>query len=62
MPSNYLLMIYEVSRSLRDDGKDLIFDELSSLDDVVAPAWVLASPQDFDRMQAFWGEPLSQIG
>ena len=33
-----------------------------SSSDVVTPAWVLASPKDFDRMEAFWGEPLSQIG
>ena len=31
-------------------------------DQVLSPSWVLASPQDFDRMKAFYGEPLYVIG
>ena len=31
-------------------------------DQVLSPSWVLASPQDFERMKAFYGEPLSVIG
>ena len=30
--------------------------------DVKSPGWVLASSKDFDRMKAFWGEPLSRVG
>ena len=30
--------------------------------DVLSPSWVLASSKDFDRMKAFWGEPLSRVG
>ena len=30
--------------------------------DVISPSWFLASSKDFDRMKAFWGEPLSRVG
>ena len=29
---------------------------------VISPGWFLASSKDFDRMKAFWGEPLSRVG
>jgi len=31
-------------------------------DQVLSPSWVLASPQDFERMKAFYGEPLHVVG
>ena len=31
-------------------------------DQVLSPSWVLASPQDFERMKAFYGQPLNVVG
>ena len=43
--------------------KDASVDPMSPRpDQVLSPAWVLASPQDFERMKAFYGEPLHAIG
>lgn len=33
-----------------------------SISDVVSPSWVLAGKEDFERMKAFYGEPLSKFG
>ena len=66
-----------VALSVSSDGNPLIYphsrrqfvvkgglvDPMSPCpDQVLSPAWVLASPQDFERMKTFYGEPLRVIG
>ena len=41
---------------------DLVDPMSPGPDQVLSPSWVLASPQDFDRMKAFYGDPLRVIG
>lgn len=55
-------LIYPHSR-LQFITKDASVDPMSPRpDQVLSPSWVLASPQDFERMKAFYGEPLHAIG
>ena len=55
-------LIYPHSR-LQFIAKDASVDPMSPRpNQVLSPSWVLASPQDFERMKAFYGEPLHVIG
>jgi hypothetical protein len=55
-------LIYPHSR-LQFITKDASVDPMSPRSNqVLSPSWVLASPQDYERMKAFYGEPLHAIG
>jgi len=55
-------LIYPHSRLQFISREGAIDPMAPSPSQVVSPEWVLASPQDFERMRAFYGEPLNEIG
>ena len=55
-------LIYPHSRQQFIAKAGLIDPMSPGPDQVTSPSWVLASPQDFERMKAFYGEPLHVIG